>query len=1113
MNPIFNVHKVDKNSRVFNRIDINDEYLNDDSIISFYKTHIQVLLNVDHPTINPLYGVITAPSKTFFTEDAKDIYDIFPQGNLKPPSLIMPFLPKGSLLTNQAKLSMTQKFIILYGIAAGMYYLYKQGMSHLNLKPENILLNDANEPIINIDITSRPRTERENLIFFLPTFSFPYVSPEILNFQKARRVINEEKADVYSFAMIAYFIMSRIHPWDSSRGFQPILRKLLENERPVTDGIIPPPFDKLIIDCWSTNPNKRLSFKDILNRIGSESFIRSIELLDLEVFKEYQKKVVDESFIFPIQIYSIRKREDFTCDELNENVTFGEVNLYIDKTNGKKVVYKAIPNDHNELIEKEIELLSSLNFPSLISLYGFIKPEGDQKEYAILTPYATGRDLEEVLSDEKKTSLNYTQRCIILYGIAMGMLKLHSHNIAHQDLKPKNILLNDQLEPWITDFALSRFVNPKQSGQFYYMSPEATKSKENSTSLTNYDEKKSDVYSFGMLAYYLMTSFQPFQDTRNSTDLMKRIEKGERPEIPNEIPKKMKKLITSCWNSNPSSRPTFLKIVETISDPSFYSTFNYKFNKKMFYNYQVKLGEPQFIKFPEDKIQKYQLSESTSSNDIFKSSHIFPPEVILTNLADKFNRPESQYRLGCMYREGKRVDKDLKKAVDYFKKASDQGHIDATIAYAHCLKRGHGCKHNEEEAFRLIQVAIDKGSIDALVILARWYLNGFPRRFRKAIELLEKANESGHPDAPALIGLLAEKKRTKKYKNEDIIELYKKSCQLGSYIGMYHMACHYYTGDGIDGNINEAIRLFLLATNSQNYNHYQSSAVFLLSIIYEKNKEFEKAFKLAELHREKDKFIGYLLSSDFLKRGVGVAKDEELSDHYFNIAREKRFVCDQLKMAILYQNYKFDRSKEKENKNEFLKWTNIAAENGSSVAQANLCRHYLLAARETKSESEKIQLLKKAEVYGKKSADAGNKLGIWNLSIVYKKLKQYNNESFYLEKCASLGWKRALIKLGLNYKKLNKKSEAFELFKQAYEKDSILGKFHYGRELFHGKIASKDVEGGLQMMKDAADVGCKRAIKKMIDIYKNGAEGIEIDEKVAKRYKNKLMFLPTHQKH
>lgn len=66
---------------------------------------------------------------------------------------------------------------------------------------------------------------------------------------------------------------------------------------------------KLIINCCSTNPNKRLSFKDILNRIGSENFIRSIELLDLEVFKEYQKKADELQLFIDIKISNLLKKK------------------------------------------------------------------------------------------------------------------------------------------------------------------------------------------------------------------------------------------------------------------------------------------------------------------------------------------------------------------------------------------------------------------------------------------------------------------------------------------------------------------------------------------------------------------------------------------------------------------------------------------------------------------------------------------------------------------------------------------------------------------------------------------------------------------------------------
>ena len=88
-----------------------------------------------------------------------------------------------------------------------MYYLHDNDMAHLNLNPENILLNDSLEPIISLDITSRPKSNKEDLFYLLPAFSFPYVAPELLNFRdnKAITEIDEEMSDVYSFAMIAYF--------------------------------------------------------------------------------------------------------------------------------------------------------------------------------------------------------------------------------------------------------------------------------------------------------------------------------------------------------------------------------------------------------------------------------------------------------------------------------------------------------------------------------------------------------------------------------------------------------------------------------------------------------------------------------------------------------------------------------------------------------------------------------------------------------------------------------------------------------------------------------------------------------------------------------------------
>jgi tRNA A-37 threonylcarbamoyl transferase component Bud32 len=174
----------------------------------------------------------------------------------------------------------------------------------------------------------------------------------------------------------------------------------------------------------------------------------------------------------------------------------------------------------------------------------------------------------------------------ILYGIANGMLQLHSSQIVHGDLKPQNVLISEEYEAKISDFGLATLRGKSSStiasskmvddddgkgvvgGTAGYMAPELLDS-------SNPPEFSSDVYSFGILTNELIAEEEPYYDQyhnfvgRGPFGATNYAKLGNRPRISDETPDTVKQLITECWASDPSSRPSFEEIVVTIERPTF----------------------------------------------------------------------------------------------------------------------------------------------------------------------------------------------------------------------------------------------------------------------------------------------------------------------------------------------------------------------------------------------------------------------------------------------------------------------------------------------------------------------------------------------------------------
>lgn len=112
---------------------------------------------------------------------------------------------------------------------------------------------------------------------------------------------------------------------------------------------------------------------------------------------------------------------------------------------------------------KESMILHDLDHPSIVKFWGinfhsFL--DSAKLEPTILTEYLPNGSLKEMLDKEKRSiadsNWNATKKYICLLGISDAMKYLHKKGILHRDLKPQNILIDNNYYPRVCDFGLSR---------------------------------------------------------------------------------------------------------------------------------------------------------------------------------------------------------------------------------------------------------------------------------------------------------------------------------------------------------------------------------------------------------------------------------------------------------------------------------------------------------------------------------------------------------------------------------------------------------------------------------------------------------------------------------
>ncbi|XP_027126667.1 LEAF RUST 10 DISEASE-RESISTANCEUS RECEPTOR-LIKE PROTEIN KINASE-like 2.1 [Coffea arabica] len=307
-------------------------------------------------------------------------------------------------------------------------------------------------------------------------------------------------------------------------------------------------------------------------------FSRKTDDKELEAFLEEHGSLVPKRYSYT----DIKKMTHYFKEKLGHG-GYGEVyrgNLFDKRPVAIKVL--SMTKGNGEEFINEVVSISKTSHVNVVNLVGFCL---DGRKRALVYEFMPNGSLEKYIHHDSKSYLGLERLHEIAIGIGRGLEYLHggcNTRILHLDIKPHNILLDEEYCPKISDFGLAKLCARNESvlsmsgarGTIGYIAPEVFSRNFGGVSY------KSDVYSYGMMILEMAggrknainvqlsnSSEAYFPDwlyDRVLIDEDLKLHGHTMTKEENDIARKMILVGLWCIQTNPSHRPKMSKVIDML---------------------------------------------------------------------------------------------------------------------------------------------------------------------------------------------------------------------------------------------------------------------------------------------------------------------------------------------------------------------------------------------------------------------------------------------------------------------------------------------------------------------------------------------------------------------